>query len=428
MSATAKPGLVRRILKGAAVYGVITIVTLVIFDLVLIGLKLFPPFVIPGDPELGWVTALPTGKMEQQPCVEYSTRERFTYARNEDAVRTSYSAATLRSDTSLYTVGVTGDSQTDLCAANEDVHFGVLEKGLRDRGIKAAVFARGAGKYSPLQAYLAVKKRVVEYHADALVLNLYTGNDVYDMLRLDDRPHFVADGAGYRIAPPIWYQEAPPGKVYRSRVLFALRTVAHRTGIRNAWVRVRYLRDAAREQGRGFSSVLAYMNDLRKASSDEVEYPTAFSAQMLNQQLFFHHFPGSKQESIKRVKALLELVRRENPNMTLVLSPLPSYQLVREQPVDSALLHVMDRMPFTYEQSVAQEAELYEAMRGLAAESGWVFVDVLTPLREYKGKERLFNSHDYHYLPVGSHIIGRAQAEALASHAVPKRPASRSGR
>jgi hypothetical protein len=135
---------------------------------------------------------------------------------------------------------------------------------------------------------------------------------------------------------------------------------------------------------------------------------------MLNQQLFFHHFPGSREECIDRIRALLELVRKEQPNRILVLSPIPSYQLVQQQPIDSAFLKVVARMPFTYEHGIEQERELYETLRRLASETGWEFVDDLGPLQSYDGKERLFNDFDYHLLPEASQIIGRVQADVIA--------------
>ena len=410
------PSRLRRFFVSTATYAAIVILTLVVVDIVLIALKLFPPRYVPGDPELGWVTHMATGRVETKSCMEMMSRQVYRYTRNEDAVRSELTSTQLRAPSNALKIAVGGDSQTDLCASNAQTHFGVMEAELEARGIPAIVYARPAGKYSPLQAYLALKKPIADYGANALVLNVYTGNDVYDMLRLDDRPHFVKTGTGYRIAPPIWYQEVPPGTVYRSRVLFAARSVARATGLRNAWVRVRYLRDAAREQAAGFRSVFGYMNDLRKASTSDVGYAAAFSAQMLNQQLFFHHFPGSEAESLNRVRALLELIRREHPQLLLVLSPLPSYQLVQEQPVDSALLEVFQRMPFTYAESVARENVLYESLRRMAAESGWVFVDNLPPLRQYRGSDRLFNNNDYHFEPNASAIIGRAQAEAVANH------------
>lgn len=396
-----------------AVYVAIIAATLVVLDLVLIVFDIAPPHYQRGHPQLGWVTGLPTGKVDTAWCIENSTGDTLRFIRNEDGIRSEYPATRLQADTALFTVAATGDSQTDLCAPNGQVHFGVVESELRRQGVPAAVFAYGAGKYSPLQAYLAVKEPIERYHADALILNIYVGNDFYDMLRVDDRPHFVPEAGGYRIGSPIWYQEYPPDERYRSRVMYVMRSLAQRTGIRNVWVRIAYLRDVARERGRSFASVVRYMNDLRNSTSDEIGYSAAFSAQMLNQQLFFHHFPGSKEESVERIRFLLRTIRVNHPGVRLYLSPIPSYELVRQQPVDTALLKVVSRLPVSYAQGVREEGELYERLRGMAQENGWTFVDPLPALRSYTGQKRLYNDFDYHLLPVGSEIVGRAQAQVI---------------
>jgi hypothetical protein len=282
--------------------------------------------------------------------------------------------------------------------------------------LQSAVFANGAGKYSPLQAYLAVREPMERYSADAFVLNLYTGNDFYDMLRVDDRPFLEPDGDGYRIAEPVWYQLDSPHKRRDSRVLYLIESAYQKTGLRRVLLRMHYLRDVASSQKAGIGTVAAYMNDLRKAASNKVEYSHAFSAQMLNQQLFFHRFAGSREESVRRVKALLELVRRQNPDRLLVMSPVPSYQLVNRTPVDSALLEVVGRLPITYESGVAEELELYQTLKRMALESGWIFVDNLSRLREYQGTELLYNRTDYHIEPVASEIIGKAQAREIVNY------------
>lgn len=406
---------VRRYARSAASYLAIVIVTFALLDVVLIVTGLFPPWYDYGVPGLGWVAAPPTGEMSEGVCTEFSRGERYTFSRNEDGYRTATSAADLVGPGDAFEIGVTGDSHTDLCAPNEQTHFGVTERELTAAGIPSVAFGYGAGRYSPLQAYLAIRPGLERYAADALILNLYTGNDFYDILRVDDRPSFRATDDGYEIVDPVWYIYDPPGLVRRSRVLFALRQLGDATGIRGMLLRVRYLRAAAKEQGQGIGSVVAYMNDLRRSTSDDVGYSGAFAAQILNQQFFFHRFPGSSAESMNRVAELLRMIRREHPDLLLVMSPIPSYQVVGERPVDPALLDVLERLPMSHDEGVAQEEQLYRELERASREAGWVFVDNLSALRAYSGSERLYNDFDYHVEPVASEIIGRNQAEAIAS-------------
>jgi hypothetical protein len=407
---------VKRIAVGLLVYAAVTAITLFVVDRILIAMNLFPPRYNYGHPTVGWLSSPPTGRMVEQRCPNLARKQIAVYTRNEDGMRTTHSAQELRQKTGAFKVAVSGDSHTDLCEPSDKVHFGVMERELDAMALQSAVFANGAGKYSPLQAYLAVREPMERYSADAFVLNLYTGNDFYDMLRVDDRPFLEPDGDGYRIAEPVWYQLDSPHKRRDSRVLYLIESAYQKTGLRRVLLRMHYLRDVASSQKAGIGTVAAYMNDLRKAASNKVEYSHAFSAQMLNQQLFFHRFAGSREESVRRVKALLELVRRQNPDRLLVMSPVPSYQLVNRTPVDSALLEVVGRLPITYESGVAEELELYQTLKRMALESGWIFVDNLSRLREYQGTELLYNRTDYHIEPVASEIIGKAQAREIVNY------------
>jgi hypothetical protein len=366
-----------------------------------------------GDPDLGWRSANPTGHMAIGKCVEFSTGDTITFQRNEDGVRTSLSRAAILADTNRLRIGVSGDSQTDLCAPNDQIPGGVLEAALGAHGHPSTVLTFGAGRYSPLQAYLAFRKVLVPYQPDMFIMQVYTGNDLYDILRADDRPHFVTTDSGYRIAEPIWYSLDNPKVRRKSRVLYLLRTLGDRIGVRQTLLRVSELRRVGKQHGGGMLDVISYMRDLWKAREPSVGYPDAFSAQMLNQQLFFEHFPEAREESIRRMRELMTLIRKENPGLTLVMSPIPSYELVGGPRIDSTLLRTLQRLPMSYEDGQRQEGGFYDRLRELANEQHWIFVDNLAALRGYQGSERLYNSFDYHLLPNASALVGEAEAEAI---------------
>jgi hypothetical protein len=76
---------------------------------------------------------------------------------------------------------------------------------------------------------------------------------------------------------------------------------------------------------------------------------------------------------------------------------------------------VLRRLPLTYAGGVAEEEALYNGLRELARDAGWVFVDNLTPLRAVASPDSLYNHFDYHIEPSASALIGRAQAAAIDS-------------
>ncbi len=403
----------RRFLRTVLTYSAIIAVTLLAVDGICVAFNLFRPAMNYGDPDLGWRPAPATGKMAKGKCTEFSTGETIVYQRNDDAVRTGLTRSAVLADTTRLRIGVSGDSQTDLCAPNDQIPGGVLEATLDSHGHPATVLTYGAGRYSPLQEYLAFRKVLVPYRPNVFILQVYTGNDLYDILRSDDRPHFEQTQSGYRIADPIWYVYDDPKNRPRSRVLHLLRTLGDRTGIRRIPLRVGELRRLSKQHGGGILDVVSYLRDVWKARDPSIGYPDAFSAQMLNQQIFFLHFPSAKEESIRRMRELMSMVRRENPGLTLVMSPIPSYELVGAHSVDASLQRTLTRLPITYEAGRQQEGGLYESLRQLASEQQWVFVDNLAALQAYEGSGRLYNDFDYHLLPVASALVGQAEAEAL---------------
>ncbi len=390
----------------------ITGATFIVADLVCNLMGLFPPRYEYGDPDVGWLATNQAASVHDDRCLDPSEKW-VRYARNEDGIRTQLSVARVLADRGSFKIGVTGDSQTDLCAKNSEVHSGILEGALNAGGVRAIVLPYGVGRYSPLQDYLAYKKLLKKYAPQALVLNFYTGNDFYDLLRVDDRPHFVESHGRYQVAGPVWYRYEDPRVRPRSRVRFLLHSLAEATGVRNAIVHLQFLYQMAVEQRAGVRAVVGYFGDLRQSVEPSIGYQEAFTAQFLNQQIFFYRFPGAREESIRRVRALLELARRENPNTVLILSALPSYELIQQRPVDAALSRTLERLPVTYESGVREEHQLYDTLRQIAGEEGWLFVDNLTALRGYRGSERLYNNFDYHLLPTASTIIGNAQAAVI---------------
>jgi len=163
--AVSRASRIKRLLLATGQYGGIVLGTLIVADVACNALGVFPPTYEYGDPTVGWVAAPPMGVIGEYGCTEYSSGVKYTYTRNEDGVRTRFSAHQLVTDSERDLIAVTGDSQTDLCAPNEQTHPGVLEAVLNANGLRAVVLPYGAGRYSPLQDYLVFKKTLLKYHA-----------------------------------------------------------------------------------------------------------------------------------------------------------------------------------------------------------------------------------------------------------------------
>ena len=391
--------------------------TVALVDGALIYFNLFPPRYEYGEPELGFAPHMP-GRVMEDSCTDNVTGAEVTIAKNELGIRTGVAVPELLSSPDRLKIAVVGDSQTELCTPNSLTHPGVMETELQHWIPNVVALSYGRGRYSPLQAYLLFKMRLKQFNPQVLLINLYTGNDFYDMLRVDDRPHLAKqDGIGaYELREPVWLKYEDPRVQHRSRVLYVVRSVLKETGIRDVFIRLQFLAGLAEEQKQGLGKAVSYMNDLRAAVNSDVGYPAAYAAQMLNQQIFFHHFPNTIEESQSRIRFLMEMIRKDNPDMLLIMSPIPSYQLAQQRPVDQAFLQTISRMPFTYEDGLRQEEALYYFLKAAAQETGWLFIDNLIPLKAYKGSDRLFNVFDYHVTPAASTIIGSNEARTLEQY------------
>ena len=410
-----------KVLKQVLISTSIVAITLFVFDLILIASGLFPPSYEKGDAELGWTTHAPLdGRYDV--CLDMTRNERVKYFRNDIGVRSELSAAELAQIDDKLIVAAVGDSHSDLCMTNRETHQGVLQDKLGELGIHSIVLSNGVGRYSPLQAYLLFRERLREYEPDVVVMNLYTGNDFVDLLRVDDRPHFSLAEGEYVISEPVWMRYANPQRTYRSRVAFVIRKLADSTGVRNSWLRLRMLSDTVGSQDAGIAALVDYIQDVRLSVEPDVGYPGALAAQFLNQQLFLHHFPSATDESLNRVSALMQLANTENPETVFVMSPIPSYQLATDAAdYDRALLKTLARLPINDEAAKYLERTLYYKLESISRENDWIFVDNLSALHAVTGDTRFYNAFDYHLTVHASYVIGENQAREIAKQVATRR-------
>ncbi len=323
-------------------------------------------------------------------------------------------------------IAVVGDSHTNL---NEKIipiskqHPFVLEKLLRDKGIDAEVLSAGWPKYSPLQEYLVFKYYLRrEFKPRVLVINLYTGNDFYDLLRVDDRPYYSIDhDKSIKINPPVWIAfENPDGKgwLYESRFIWLGNELGRKLFGPRIFTRFKSILKTAREQKGGYVEALRYMYDLRKTIEPRrLHYKAAFTAQMLNQFLFMEkHFPMGNARSKKFFRHLLSTVRMENPDVTLILSAIPSAALANSIPDRELYLQTLARISVSYDDVVSFEKELYEESRKMAREEGWIFVDILNVFNEASDNVQLYTERDLHVTAEACDLIGQAQAMAVSEN------------
>jgi hypothetical protein len=314
-----------------------------------------------------------------------------------------------------------GDSHSQLVFDNPlDSHEFVLEAALRAGGVPVNVISAGRGRYSPLQEYLLFDLVLKGAHSpDVLLMNFYSGNDFYDMLRPDDRPHLARDERNAIVTrPPLWVSFVDPEKrlwLERSRLLWGIDEAASRLGYPRVVTRLRMLSAAANRPGYHRSQTLRYLSDLNRSQEPRLSYPAAFAAQILNQALFFEHFPGSANESIEFMRYLLRRARAENPDRILVLASIPSAALIERIPAEIRSLwrDTLERIGLTEQQVARREDELVDRLKVASLDAGWLFVDLRECLRAGGASEDLYSPADLHISAAASRLIGGCQAQAL---------------
>src|SRR5437899_9700505 len=137
--AVSRASRIKRLLLATGQYGGIVLGTLITADVACNLLGVFPPRYEYGDPMVGWVAALPMGVIGEYGCTEYSSGVTYTYTRNEDGVRTRFSAHQLVTDSERDLIAATGDSDTTLSAPNEQTPPGVLAAVLNANAQRAVV-------------------------------------------------------------------------------------------------------------------------------------------------------------------------------------------------------------------------------------------------------------------------------------------------
>ena len=318
------------------------------------------------------------------------------------------------------TIAMVGDSHSQLVFKNPlDTHEFVLERVLRGEGIPANVISAGRGRYSPLQEYVLYTHELKHtYHPRVLLMNVYSGNDFYDMLRPDDRPHFERDDRNAIVMKgPRWISFVDPGSrswIQRSRILWGIDELASRLGYPRVVTRLRMLGAAV---DRSPVVTARYLSNLARSQEPRLVYPAGFAAQFLNQALYFQHYPASQAESIAFMRHLLAQVRAENPDTLLVMSSIPSAALMKAMPrdIDQLWRDTLARTGLTEEWVADLENTLVDQLETASIETGWIFVDLRDCLRGRFAEGELFSSSDLHINDVASRLIGACQARALLS-------------
>jgi hypothetical protein len=174
---------------------------------------------------------------------------------------------------------------------------------------------------------------------------------------------------------------------------------------------LQYAESACAAYGVPWYRSFGYINDLREAREPKLWYSGAFAAHVLNQALFFYHFPGSADEALARARFVLQSAKKSCGDAALIISPIPSWPFGQPDYPHDVLKETLSRLPIDESFVLKTEEHLYEGLRRAAEETGCLFLDTLPAFRA--AKEKLYFDSELHIGPKGSKILGQEQAKLL---------------
>jgi hypothetical protein len=318
----------------------------------------------------------------------------------------------------VYRMMFVGDSQTaGECANSESyphVASAIITRTLGNETVEG--LNAGAGRYSPYQYFVKTQSQLLAFGPDHLIVGIYMGNDMMDLLRRDDRPYLVksADGTLRHHSPDFILlddPETPPSDLSDIR-LYGLFWRAIGSGARYQVTRAKILMHDTSNNGRGMGDVLRYMMDVKRLSDISI----GFMTQALLQFVWFQHFPESLPLALEMNQHVLNRFKRmaESNKVKLTYVLIPSKVVVEPADFPDVLQKVQHyNGRYTLERIQAFENHLTDLVAQQCQESGIRVIDLREPLLAAHPGRRLYNPLEMHLTVAGNKVVGKVIAEAL---------------
>jgi lysophospholipase L1-like esterase len=314
-------------------------------------------------------------------------------------------------------VVIVGDSQTQGLSTNQESYPQVLESLLNsDSPQRYEVINAGSFKYSPYQYYVGALHYVVPLKPDHLIVAIYLGNDLQDLMRHDDRPYLTLEQDGRVVHhDPAFVRYQDPKTVdawYNQSKLLGLAEAA--IGPTLLWEAKRaaiMYQNLPGEDG-SLGNVAQYALELWRTS----RISHGFGTQELNQYLWFQHFPQTLRSSLLINRRILELFRdlsREH-GFRLTVLLIPTKTQVEPEDLSDMFpsLGNVDRKITQTDMSRFTN----DIAQSLIAQGKELGVEVVYPLAEVQRKkqgQRLYYKLDMHLNAAGNTALAESLHDLL---------------
>jgi lysophospholipase L1-like esterase len=367
---------------------------------------------------------VPDAELGMSPRRSYSQKADFKEHQGVLIQQTNNLGFYQRRDTALApTPGVErvvalGDSFTAGATNAEESFPGVLERLLNearpDRPVE--MLNAGAGRYSPYQCYVRLERRITPLQPKHVLMAVYVGNDFLDMIRRDDRPYLteLPDGSFQAHGPRFVSYRDPseePGLLDKSRVWAVFRGFLGPT-IQYRISRVKILRDNLSSFGYGTGAILQYVKQV--AELDRVGH--GLMLQILNQQLWFEHFPETLPLSLKINRRTMQLFRDlcQKNGVRLTYTVIPSKDMIEPERLQAVMGEIQKKSPrTTLEKLAAFDERLTDETMRSCRELGVEYIDLRAGLRSRRKGAEFFYPDDMHMNPAGNRAVAETLAGAL---------------
>ncbi|MFN8526506.1 MAG: GDSL-type esterase/lipase family protein [Chloroflexota bacterium] len=330
------------------------------------------------------------------PVAEHAGKQ-FKFATNGYGLRRD-GEISIEKPPGVFRILVLGDSQTDGLVDNQETYSARLEARLHARNVNAEVLNAGVTGYSPQQSYLWYRERGAQLRPDVVILGLYVGNDLLDLIESKLDARVIDDDLG--LLNPL-YQPLDWISIHSRLARMASYTMRD-SGLAPILEALGYHRPPPVELDR----VLRVLKDCHGCW-----------LQSGKQAVVAGQRPEETRAAFGRLRTLIAgLDARVAANGgQLILLPIPTKNQV-EPSDDRGNVTKMQRILEMDERGLTFDDRVFSAVAEVANEKRIPLVDAREDLATSGRGERGYYRRDWHLNPRGNSVVAESLDRYLAAH------------
>jgi hypothetical protein len=318
----------------------------------------------------------------------------------------------------VHRIAIVGDSHTQGFCPPEETFTNRLEQRLNkitgERRFE--VLNAGAGRYAPYQYYIKAKTVIAPLKPEHLIVGLYIGNDLSDLLRQDDRPYLEVQRDGSMVhRNPIFIVHKDPNahSLLENSRIYNVAAGAIDNTIGYQVTRARLLMHNISSAGYGWRDVVDYMISVKKLT----DLSRGMMTQVLHQYHWFEHFPKTQATALRLNREVMRLFKQlgDDRGIRITYVLIPSKADIEPEDLGEKWDAIAGYNPaITREKVLSFNRMFIDETRKAAADLGVEAIDLRPELLARKKPGlRLYYREDMHLNPQGHAVVADILAAAL---------------